>query len=414
MGKKVNITNPKCRRIAINTTNCKCPTLHHTVLQAIEGECYEKNATIGSMGWTYTLNSPENNTLPPCVPYCSSTDLPARPANSVQTSTLSLNHPSQTVNWTCNAGYEFIELMEAANAEFGGTAAANDSTPSNVTAKFLNTTCDIRPDGGAAWRYDYKVPSSCLKIECLDPLPHLNASAPTDIVHNWDNQTVTYLTNVRYNCQTFGKRFRKPNKSFYSHLLVTCQSTKVWSHLTIPDQCEWAHCISPPVPPDEHNLKLQFNPTAPPAIGTWITYTCDAGLHNKYETDFNMSTYRLQCLEDNQFDIPAWPTCVNITYCPDPETLTRTPDIVLAEDYGVRAFQQKVEWRCDDERYKIAEQSDSVGADMIVAECTWYKVKVVFNFKKRLSSLAEWHHHPFNGHFLFQRSLFNPFTFSPV
>ena len=41
-----------------------------------------------------------------------------------------------------------------------------------------------------------------------------------------------------------------------------------------------------------------------------LTYNCTAGgRHNRLKSDYNVNTYNLTCLPENQFSTPTWPTC---------------------------------------------------------------------------------------------------------
>ena len=76
-----------------------------------------------------------------------------------------------------------------------------------------------------------------------------------------------------------------------------------------------SHCVNPPNPDPECNLKVQYNANAPPAHGENILYVCNAGSqYNRFESDFNRWNFSLTCQENNVFseepNVP-WPTCVD-------------------------------------------------------------------------------------------------------
>ena len=44
--------------------------------------------------------------------------------------------------------------------------------------------------------------------------------------------------------------------------------------------------------------------------GEKLTYNCSAGgRHNRLKSNYNVNTYNLTCLLENQFSTPNWPTC---------------------------------------------------------------------------------------------------------
>ena len=57
-----------------------------------------------------------------------------------------------------------------------------------------------------------------------------------------------------------------------------------------------------------HFLKTRFSSSE---HGEVLTYNCSAGgRHNRLVSDYNVNTYNLTCLPENQFSTPTWPTCV--------------------------------------------------------------------------------------------------------
>ena len=87
----------------------------------------------------------------------------------------------------------------------------------------------------------------------------------------------------------------------------------------------------------EANLTLRdYDPLSPRRRGGHLNYTCSAGGHNKFASDYTKRRYTLTCNDDNNYETPNWPTCVSsrcypqirfkpclfsATYCPEPETL---------------------------------------------------------------------------------------------
>ena len=73
-----------------------------------------------------------------------------------------------------------------------------------------------------------------------------------------------------------------------------------------------SHCVSPPTPPSGSNLiLLNYNQWNPPAHGDVIEYVCNAGGHNRFESNFSKSSLEVECLPENQFASVTWPTCVS-------------------------------------------------------------------------------------------------------
>ena len=70
--------------------------------------------------------------------------------------------------------------------------------------------------------------------------------------------------------------------------------------------------MSPPTPPSGSNLiLLNYNQWNPPAHGDVIEYVCNAGGHNRFESNFSKSSLEVECLPENQFASVTWPTCVS-------------------------------------------------------------------------------------------------------
>ena len=71
--------------------------------------------------------------------------------------------------------------------------------------------------------------------------------------------------------------------------------------------CLVARCTTPPIPEDEYNLELIWNPDYAPLIGESVKYSCAAaGKFNRIEDDFGLADYYLECLEGGDFEIPDW------------------------------------------------------------------------------------------------------------
>ena len=73
------------------------------------------------------------------------------------------------------------------------------------------------------------------------------------------------------------------------------------------------HCLEPPTPPAQNNLTLQDwdDTTSMSAWNATINYTCSAGGHNAFVSNYWQSFYLLTCQDDNTFSTPTWPTCVS-------------------------------------------------------------------------------------------------------
>ena len=76
-----------------------------------------------------------------------------------------------------------------------------------------------------------------------------------------------------------------------------------------------SHCINPPIPDAQYNLRLNWNEDFPPAHNETVMYVCNAGTTwNRFESDFNKNNFTLTCQENNIFseepNVP-WPTCLD-------------------------------------------------------------------------------------------------------
>ena len=69
-----------------------------------------------------------------------------------------------------------------------------------------------------------------------------------------------------------------------------------------------------------------------------------------------------------------WPTCADITSCPDPTTLDYPDEIETTWTSGDSTdFQTKITWKCKDRRYLIQRiGDDTTRGDTIENECLWY------------------------------------------
>ena len=77
------------------------------------------------------------------------------------------------------------------------------------------------------------------------------------------------------------------------------------------------HCLNPPTPPSANNLTLEDWDSSS-SMSDWnakINYTCNAGGHNAFVSDFWQDLYELTCQDDNTFETPTWPTCVSSRLC---------------------------------------------------------------------------------------------------
>ena len=76
------------------------------------------------------------------------------------------------------------------------------------------------------------------------------------------------------------------------------------------------HCLNAPEPPAEANLTLRdYDPLSPRRRGGHLNYTCSAGGHNKFASDYTKRRYTLTCNDDNNYETPNWPTCVSSRCC---------------------------------------------------------------------------------------------------
>ena len=85
----------------------------------------------------------------------------------------------------------------------------------------------------------------------------------------------------------------------------------------LPLSLSVTHCLDPPTPPTQNNLTLQ-DWDATTSKSEWnakINYTCNAGGHNAFVSDFWQDLYELTCQDDNTFETPTWPTCVSSRLC---------------------------------------------------------------------------------------------------
>ena len=69
-----------------------------------------------------------------------------------------------------------------------------------------------------------------------------------------------------------------------------------------------------------------------------------------------------------------WPTCADITSCPDPTTFDYPDEIETTWTSGDSTdFQTKITWKCKDRRYLIQRiGDDTTRGDTIENECLWY------------------------------------------
>ena len=94
---------------------------------------------------------------------------------------------------------------------------------------------------------------------------------------------------------------------------VQCQWNQEYTS-TFPDistaQCVWTHCLNPPLPPDEKNLKSIDWDGNPILIGESITFNCVDNM--KTEDAFIDASVTITCGADNAFSPsdPDWPQCL--------------------------------------------------------------------------------------------------------
>ena len=69
-------------------------------------------------------------------------------------------------------------------------------------------------------------------------------------------------------------------------------------------------CINPPIPPDEANLQLLYQPDTLIAFGDTVTYICKEGFF--FEEDYDMLDFKLTCKTNGNFTEPLpWKKCLN-------------------------------------------------------------------------------------------------------
>ena len=121
-------------------------------------------------------------------------------------------------------------------------------------------------------------------------------------------------------------------------------------------------------------FQFTYDVTNPLEIGQYLTYPCNTTGHNRRTDNFE-TEYKIECLENNTFASPSWPTCEPDTFCPEPTSLTLnnlvTPNWTAGDD---RSFQAVINWECSDPRYLIKVQGSSDAPDWnITTECLWYE-----------------------------------------
>ena len=69
-----------------------------------------------------------------------------------------------------------------------------------------------------------------------------------------------------------------------------------------------------------------------------------------------------------------WPTCADITSCPDPTTLDHPDEIETTWTTGDSTdFQTKITWKCKDRRYLIQRiGNETTRGETIENQCLWY------------------------------------------
>lgn len=65
--------------------------------------------------------------------------------------------------------------------------------------------------------------------------------------------------------------------------------------------------MNPPIPGQEQNLEIVWNPDFPPVVGEKVKYVCSAGgQFNRREDNINLADYYLECLDGGIFETPIW------------------------------------------------------------------------------------------------------------
>ena len=333
---------------------------------SIVGVCEVGNLTTGKLRWRYDAENPVMN----CIGYCFDKDLPASPHNSTFNSTRPHNTDGQVATWTCIAGHEFRGLQNYTSGEM-----------TELFSPSINVTCIAPYSEPGNWSFDYAIPTGCERVKCLGPLPDINSTGRVDVEREWDGNSREYETSIRHFCSTPYQKFQGDSGVFYDDWYVGCQADKTWNVTTIPDPCRWTHCIDPPIPASAHKLNLtSFNPLSPPEIGKSVTFVCNAGGYNWFKENETKNTYQLECLENNTFSTPVWPTCIDTVTCPVPTGLNKSDDIHTLWSQGdSHSYTDLVSWECKDPRYLIKQKGAIASPQRTIkSNCSWYETYDVY------------------------------------
>ncbi|XP_059083342.1 sushi, von Willebrand factor type A, EGF and pentraxin domain-containing protein 1-like [Tigriopus californicus] len=312
--------------------------------------------------------------LPTCVPYCfeelNSTNTPG---NTTISYSLAHNTEGQEVKFTCKYGHEYKDETAMNALE---TIETNDDFLTNIRRKLCQEV--VHPKGGIYVDQD-PIPDSCYIINCTKNVPPIPPATGAD----WNMTNVDVDNNglvplqlnsvIEYRCTTRGKKFQASgSNAFVEVIKAKCQINKKWDLEAMTHTCEWAYCLNPPNPPDNHNLSLSVDPSKLIDIGADIKYNCEAGGHNRIKGDFNEKSVSLKCAENNVVEEPtSWPVCVPDITCPDPTSNAKI--INNGKPGATNNFDAKVLYSCVDPQEYIKKKTDpssSLARD-IETSCDW-------------------------------------------
>ena len=112
----------------------------------------------------------------------------------------------------------------------------------------------------------------------------------------------------------------------------------------------------------------------PTPFGSIARYRCDAGDRwNRRIDNFDLTTHDITCQTDGSWT-ENWPTCADITQCPDPTSLAYPEEIETTWEAGESLdYLTKIAWKCKDRRFLIQRIGDeTTRGETIENECLWY------------------------------------------
>eukprot|EP00094_Tigriopus_californicus_P011789 TCALIF_11387-PA protein Name:"Similar to Svep1 Sushi, von Willebrand factor type A, EGF and pentraxin domain-containing protein 1 (Rattus norvegicus)" AED:0.18 eAED:0.20 QI:5/0.76/0.61/0.96/0.43/0.51/31/0/2019 len=295
------------------------------------------------------------------------------PGNTTISYSLAHNTEGQEVKFTCKYGHEYKDETAMNALE---TIETNDDFLTNIRRKLCQEV--VHPKGGIYVDQD-PIPDSCYIINCTKNVPPIPPATGAD----WNMTNVDVDNNglvplqlnsvIEYRCTTRGKKFQASgSNAFVEVIKAKCQINKKWDLEAMTHTCEWAYCLNPPNPPDNHNLSLSVDPSKLIDIGADIKYNCEAGGHNRIKGDFNEKSVSLKCAENNVVEEPtSWPVCVPDITCPDPTSNAKI--INNGKPGATNNFDAKVLYSCVDPQEYIKKKTDpssSLARD-IETSCDW-------------------------------------------